>query len=336
MSVEPLTLDEIRSAADGLVGHVERTPVVPWHGPDLGRLLGTETRVSVKLEQFQRSSTFKPRGAITSMLAAGDEALRAGVTAFSAGNHAVATAYAAQRLGTSAHVVMLQSANPLRVAKARAYGAEVEMAADGASARARAEELVASDGRFFVHPFENRNTIRGTATLGLEWIEQDDPLDAVIVSVGGGGLISGVASAFRLLSPETRVIGVEPEGADVLQRSLEAGSPQQMPVVSTIADSLGPPASEPLTFGFCRATVHQWVRVSDAQIREAMALVYYDLNQAVEPAGATATAALIGPLREQLRGQRVGVLICGSIIDTASFTAHIEASGKTVPFEAGS
>jgi threonine dehydratase len=172
--VEPLTLDEIRSAARGLAGHVERTPVVPWHGPELTRLLASETQVSVKLEQFQRSGTFKARGALTSMLAAGDEALRSGVTAFSAGNHAVATAYAAMRLGTSAHVVMQQSANWLRVAKARAYGAEIELASDGAAARHRAEELVEQDGRFFVHPFENRNTIRGTATLGLEWIDQDD------------------------------------------------------------------------------------------------------------------------------------------------------------------
>ncbi len=323
MSLPSLSLDEIRSAAERLHGRINVTPVVPWQGRELQSLLGPETRVSVKLEQLQRSGTFKARGALTAMMSAGTDALSAGVTAFSAGNHAVATAYAAACLGTHAHVVMQQSANWLRVAKARAYGAEIETAVDGAAARRRAEELVAQEGRFFVHPFENRDTVRGTATLGLEWIEQDDPLDAVIVSVGGGGLISGIASAFRLLSPDTRIIGVEPEGADVLQRSLEAGTPQTMPTVTTIADSLGPPA----------AYVHEFVRVSDQQIREAMALLFYDLNQAVEPAGAAATAALMGPLRERLRGQRVGVLICGSIIDAESFAEHIRNSGKSIPFD---
>jgi len=333
VSFQPLSIDEIRAAADGLAGQINVTPVVPWHGNELQRLLGSGTRVSVKLEQLQRSGTFKARGALTAMLSADDGALGAGVTAFSAGNHAVATAYAAACLSAQAHVVMQQSANWLRVAKARAYGAKIEMAVDGAAAKRRALELVEQEGRFFVHPFESRDTVRGTATLGLEWIEQDESLDAVIVSVGGGGLIAGVASAFRLLSPHTRIFGVEPEGADVMQRSLASGSPQSMPTVATIADSLGPPAAEPLTFEFCRQYVHEFVRVSDQQIREAMALVFYDLNQAVEPAGAAATAALLGPLRERLRGQRVGVLICGSIIDADTFAEHIRRSGKTIPFE---
>ncbi len=333
MSVAPLSLDEIRSAAEQLDERVNATPVVNWRGPELRRLLGDETRVAVKLEHLQHSGTFKARGALTNMLSAGDESLRAGVTAFSAGNHAVATAYAASCLGVSARVVMQESANWLRVAKARALGAEVEMAVDGAAAKKRAEELVAEEGRLFVHPFEGRNTVRGTATLGLEWIEQSGPLDAVIVSVGGGGLIAGIASAFSLLSPDTRVIGVEPEGADNMQRSLAAGSPQAAPQVNTIADSLGPPACEPLTFELCRQFVHEFVRVSDQQIREAMALLFYDLNQAVEPAGAAATAALVGPLREELRGRRIGVLICGSVIDAESFGEHIRQSGKTIPFQ---
>jgi threonine dehydratase len=332
MAAEPLTLTEIESAAALLSGRVEQTPVVKWHGNELRRLLGEDTRISVKLEQLQRSGTFKARGALTRMLSADRKALQAGVTAFSAGNHAVATAYAAAEVGVHAHVVMQQSANPLRIAKARAYGAEIEMAVDGAAAKRRAQELVDEQGRFFVHPFEGRDTVRGTATLGMEWISQDDPLDAVVIAVGGGGLISGVASAFRLLSPGTRVIGVEPDGADVIQRSLEAGAPQTMPKVATIADSLGPPAAEPFTFDCCRRFVHEFVRVSDQQIREAMALLFFDLNQAVEPGGAAATAALIGPLRDALRGQRVGVLICGSIIDADTFAKHIHDSGKTIPF----
>jgi threonine dehydratase len=332
VSIPPLTLDEIRSAQALLRDRVNMTPTVDWRGPDLERLLGTDTRVAVKMENLQRSGTFKARGALTTMLSAGDDALRNGVTAFSAGNHAIATAYASSCLGVHAHVIMVKTANWLRVAKARAYGAEVEMGEDGAAAKRRAEELVERDGRFFVHPFEGRDTVRGTATVGVEWIEQAGPLDAVIVSVGGGGLISGVASAFRLLSPATKIYGVEPEGADNMSRSVAAGSVQTTPVVKTIADSLGPPASEPLTFDLCRQHVDEFVRVDDQQIREAMALLFFDLNQAVEPAGAAATAALIGPLREKLRGQRVGVLICGSVIDADGFAEHIRLSGKTVPF----
>ena len=202
MQVRPITIDEIDSAAELIRGRVNETPVVPWHGSEIERLIGAETRVSVKLENLQRSGTMKARGALTNLLSAGDDSIANGVTAFSAGNHAIATAYAAKCLGVQAHVVMQQSANPLRIARARAYGAKVETAIDGAAAKRRAEELMETEGCFFVHPFESRHTVRGTATLGAEWVRQDDPLDDVIVSVGGGGLLAGVASAFRLLSPK--------------------------------------------------------------------------------------------------------------------------------------
>ncbi len=308
------------------------TPVYQWRGREISGLIGQETEVHLKLELLQQTGTFKARGALTVMLNLSADQLHPGVTAFSGGNHAIAVAYAAHCLGVDARVVMQRSANWLREAKARAYGATVEMAEDGRAAKARADELARTQGRAFIHPFEDPATVLGTATLGLEWMEQTPKLDAVIIAIGGGGLMAGASSAIRLISPSTRIFGVEPEGADVMQRSFALGTPAEMSRIDTIADSLGPPSAGPLTLALCRRNVDRLVTVSDQEIREAMALLFYDANLAVEPAGAAATAALIGPLREELSGSRVGVLICGSVIDSATFHQHIEASGKTMPF----
>jgi len=332
MSAMRLTVDEIRAARQRLGHLVSITPVQHWRGREIRALMGQNTEVYLKLELFQQTGTFKARGALTVMMNLTAEQMRPGVTAFSGGNHAIAVAYAAQCLGVDAHVVMQRSANWLRVAKARAYGATVEMAEDGRAAKTRADELAQTEGRAFIHPFEDPSTVLGTATLGLEWLEQTRELDAVIVAIGGGGLMAGVSSAIRLVSPSTRIFGVEPEGADVMQRSFTLGTPEEMDQIDTIADSLGPPSAGPLTFALCRRNVDRLVTVSDQEIREAMALLFFDANLAVEPAGAAATAALVGPLREELRGRRVGVLVCGSVIDSATFHQHIQASGKSIPF----
>jgi threonine dehydratase len=314
MSAMRLTVDGIRAARQRLGHLVSITPVQHWRGREIRALMGQDTEVYLKLELFQQTGTFKARGALTVMMNLTAEQMRPGVTAFSGGNHAIAVAYAAQCLGVNAHVVMQRSANWLRVAKARAYGATVEMAEDGRAAKTRADELARTEGRAFIHPFEDPSTVLGTATLGLEWLEQTRELDAVIVAIGGGGLMAGVSSAIRLVSPSTQILGVEPEGADVMQRSFALGT------------------AGPLTFALCRRNVDRLVTVSDQEIREAMALLFFDANLAVEPAGAAATAALVGPLREELRGRRVGVLVCGSVIDSATFHQHIQASGKSIPF----
>ena len=327
------TIEEIRTTRRRLGERVSTTPVIDWRGEEIRKLLGNETDLSLKLELFQQTGTFKARGALNVMLNASDAELESGVTAFSGGNHAVAVAYAASCLNVHAHVVMQNSANWLRVAKARAYGAQVEMAADGAAAKQRADEIAESQGRLFVHPFEGPHTAMGTATLGLEWAEQRPELDAIIVAIGGGGLMAGVSSAFRRASPGTHIYGVEPEGADVMRRSFESGSAQHMDSIQTIADSLGPPYAGTGTYEVCQRNVHELITVSDQQIREAMALLFFDTNLAVEPAGAAATAALVGPLRDRLRGRRIGVLVCGSVIDSESFHEHVRQSGKSIPFQ---
>lgn len=287
----------------------------------LDELVGADTKVFVKLELFQYAGTFKPRGALLNMMALDAEALGRGVTGVSAGNHAMALGYAAQALGTTAKVVMPENANPARVAGCRAYGAEVVLMPNVHAALDETHRIEREEGRAFVHPFEGFWTATGTATVGLEWCEQVENLDAVIVPIGGGGLIAGIATAVKQLQPDCRVLGVEPEGADTMHRSFAEGSPQAIDKVRTIADSLGAPHAQPYSFSLCRRFVDELVMIDDYELRSAMRLLFDDLKLAVEPACAAATAALVGPLAERLRGKRVGVLACGSNIDRETFSA---------------
>src|SRR6266404_405188 len=213
------TVAEIAAARDRLGDLVRETPVHQWLGPEIEALAGPGTAVFLKLELLQFTGTFKPRGALTVMLNLPADRLARGVTAVSAGNHAIATAYAAKTLGTTAKVVMMQNANPLRIAKCRSYGAEVELAPDVHAAFERVKAIEREEGRSFVHPFEGPLTTLGTATLGYEFCRQVAGLDAVIVPVGGGGLIAGVAAAVKRMRPDALVFGVEPEGAPSMHRS---------------------------------------------------------------------------------------------------------------------
>ena len=321
--VAPLTLDEIRAARRELGERVLTTPVHEWDSPLREELLPAGTRVHLKLELLQRTGTFKPRGALLNMLTLDGAARARGVTAISAGSHAVAVAFAARALGTHAKVVMIKTASPLRVELCQRYGATVEFAEDAHQGFARVREIESAEGRAFIHPFEGRRTALGTATVGLEFGEQVAPLDALLVPVGGGGLCAGVASAARLLWPQCHVFGVEPFGADSMYRSFEAGQPQSIERVATIADSLGAPYAMPISFELCRRNVEAIVRVSDEELRAAMRLTQREFKLAVEPAGAAALAALLGPLRERLAGRRVGLIICGSNIDAESYARLI-------------
>ena len=323
----PPTLEEIRDARALLGERVRETPVWRWRGREIEAAVGADTEVILKLEIFQYAGTFKPRGALLNMLALTPEELERGVTAVSAGNHAIAVGYAARALGTSAKVVMLATANPARVAACEAFGAEVVPIEDVHDAFDEVRRIEREEGRAFVHPFEGRRTALGTATLGWELARQVDDLDAVIVPIGGGGLAAGVSQAVKLLQPGCRVFGVEPEGADSMHRSFAAGSPQSIDRVTTIADSLGAPYAAPYTFGLCQRYVDELVTVSDDELRRAMQRLFDGAKLAVEPAGAAATAALVGPLAERLRGRRVGLVVCGTNIDADTFHRHLAAIG---------
>jgi threonine dehydratase len=251
------------------------------------------------------------------------EAERArGICAISAGNHAIAAAYAARAVGASAKIVMKEGANPFRVAECRRYGGEIVFEADFHAAFRRVEEIRATEGRTLIHPFEGLLTALGTATLGLEFIEQAPDLEAVIVPVGGGGLAAGLATAIRLVKPDCRVFGVEPFGADTMYRSFAAGSPQAIDRIDTIADSLGAPYALPISYALCRARLEEIVRIEDAEMVEAMRFLAAHARLAVEPAGAAATAALLGPLKARLAGRRVGLVVCGSNISAEAY-AHL-------------
>lgn len=323
MTTDFPNIQRIADALAALSGLVIETPVHPWRSPEIAAAAGADTEVFLKLELFQYTGSFKPRGALTNMLNLPADAIARGVTAVSAGNHAIAVAYAAKTLGTSAKVVMMKTANPFRIERCRDYGAEIILADDVHSAFDTVHRIEAEEGRSFVHPFEGPMTILGTATLGLEWGRQLPGLDAVILPIGGGGLAAGTACAIKQLQPECRVFGVEPEGADTMHRSFEAGTPQSIDRVATIADSLAPPYALPYSFAMCRRFVDELVKIDDAAMRRAMGLLFREMKLAVEPAGAAATAALCGPLRQRLAGKRVGVIVCGSNIDAASFARHL-------------
>ena len=321
------TLELIRAARQRIDPYIVETPVWLWNNREIRTEIGENTPVFLKLELFQFTGSFKPRGALSVMLDLSLQALRRGVTAVSAGNHAIAVAYAAGILGTTAKVVMPKTANPARIASCRAYGAEIDLVDDVVVAFDRVHQIEREEGRAFVHPFEGPLTAQGTATVGLEFCSQAPDLEAVIVPVGGGGLCAGIAAAVKQILPGCLVFGVEPEGADTMHRSFASGHPESIAKVNTIADSLGSPRAEPYSFELCRQYVDGLVMVNDDELRRAMYLMFRGMRLAVEPAGAAALAALSGPLRERLQGKRVGLIVSGTNIDAGTFSRHIQQAG---------
>lgn len=321
-AVPRLTLAEIRAARALLGDRILTTPALPLTGPAVEAALAPGTRVLLKLELFQHTGSFKARGALVNALSLTEAERARGVCAISAGNHAIAAAYAARAVGASAKIVMKEGANAFRVAECRRHGGEIVFEPDFHAAFRRVEEIREREGRTLIHPFEGLRTALGTATLGLEFIEQAPDLEAVIVPIGGGGLAAGLSTAIRLAKPDCRVFGVEPYGADTMYRSFEAGSPQGIDRIDTIADSLGAPYAMPISFALCRASLEEVVRIEDAEMIAAMRFLAAHARLAVEPAGAAATAALLGPLKDRLAGRRVGLIVCGSNISAEAY-AHL-------------
>lgn len=328
--LRPPTIDEIRANRARLGDRILTTPVRRLDDHVVAGAIGAHTSLWLKEELFQHTGSFKPRGALTVMLDLDAAARSRGVTGVSAGNHAISLAWCARQLGTTATVVMPRTANPFRIQVCRELGAAVDLVDDVHAAFTRVREIEAAEGRTFVHPFEGPRTALGTATIGLEFVEQveqaGERLDAVIVAAGGGGLTGGVACAVKQCSPSTAVYVVEPTGADTMRRSFNAGSPQSIEAVRTIADSLGSPRCEPYSFALNRAFVDDVVLVEDEQMREAMRLLFRSAKLVVEPAGAAALAALMYPLRARLDGRRVGVVVCGGNIDHETYARLLSRS----------
>ncbi|HEY0474722.1 MAG TPA: threonine/serine dehydratase [Kribbella sp.] len=281
------TLEDVRQAAGQLEGRIHRTPML--ESSALDELLGV--RLTLKAELFQKTGSFKVRGLLYKTLELTPEERERGVITVSAGNAAGALAWAARAAGVPATVVMAKTAVPAKVAAARAYGAQVELVEGDLIA---AYESIRDERKLTgIHPFDDLDVITGHGSLGLEVLEDRPEVGTVLVPVGGGGLISGVALAVKLLNPTIRVIGIEPETADVVSRSLAAGEPQKLPTAKSVADGLAAPVCGTHNFTIIQQYVDEVVRVSEAALIEATRLVMSRTKLALEPAAAAPFAALL-------------------------------------------
>jgi threonine dehydratase len=323
----PPTIEAVRANRERLGELVVTTPIRELVDDAVKSAVGNKTKVWLKEELFQRTGSFKPRGALSVMMELDSKALARGICGVSAGNHAISLGYSARILGTTAKVVMPKNANSFRVQMCRELGVEIVFANDVIEALDLCRDIQANEGRTLVHPYEGPRTTLGAAGVGMEFIDQTSALgvelDAVIVATGGGGLSSGVAAAVKQMSPRAAVYGVEPEGADTMYRSFIENAPQSLDKVRTIADSLGAPRCEPYSFALNKALVDEIVLVNDDQIRDGMRLLFRSAKLVTEPAGAAALAALMYPLRARLEGSTAGVIVCGGNIDAESFGRFI-------------
>jgi threonine dehydratase len=311
-----IDLDDVQRAARRLDGIARRTPVLGSHTLNAR----TGATVALKAETFQRGGAFKFRGAYNAISSLDASTRERGVCAVSSGNHAAAVALAAGICATRATILMPGDAPALKRAATEGYGAEIltfDRYRDDREALARA--LAAERGLALVHPYDNPRVMAGQGTAALELLEQTDGLDVLLVPVGGGGLISGCATVVKALSPQTRVIGVEPLASDDVTRSLASGRRERVDVSPTIADGQQTPTPGELTWPVIRARVDEAVTVTDDQILEAMRFCFERLKLVVEPSGASALAALLAGTVES-RGQRVGVVLSGGNVGVAGFT----------------
>jgi threonine dehydratase len=313
----PISIDDVHAAAARIEGLAHRTPLL--RSRTLDARVGA--RVALKAENLQRAGAFKFRGACNAVAAQRPD----GVCSVSSGNHAQALALAAREHGARATILMPKDAPASKRAATEGYGAEViefDRYADDRDALARA--LAAERGFTLVHPYDDPLVMAGQGTLGLELAGELDDLDAVLVPVGGGGLIAGVATAVKALAPRARIVGVEPEAGDDVARSLRAGERVSVAVPKTIADGQQVTTPGELPWEVIRTLVDEVVTVADAEIVDAMRLLFERVKVVAEPSGATALAALLAG-RVALRGGSVGVVISGGNVDAARFAALVAA-----------
>jgi threonine dehydratase len=317
------TLVDVRAAATRIAPHVRRTPLVAatclrqplGRGAENEERSHDDGRLLLKLEALQVTGSFKARGAVNRVLALGDEARRGVVTA-SSGNHGLAVAYAAWLVGAPATVFVHASAPAAKREKLARWDAEVVVEGtvwDDAHRAALAR--AAKDGLVYIHPFADRDVIAGQGTIALEVLEDAPDVDALLVAVGGGGLIGGVALAARALSPRARIIGVEPAGAPTLHDSLAAGELVTLPGITTAAASLAPRRSEAVNLELVRRNVERVVLVEDDDLRAAARWLWFELGLGAELGGAAAVAALLSGRFVPRAGERVAAIVCGAGTD---------------------
>ncbi|MDB4970490.1 MAG: L-threonine ammonia-lyase [Myxococcales bacterium] len=298
-------LADVQAARDRIRAHVRVTPVVRW-----------QNDIWLKLEQLQMGGSFKARGACNRVFAADEKQLKHGVVTASGGNHGLGVAYAASRHDVPATIYLPERAPQSTERRMRELGATVERhGRDWDDAWAVAQAHATRTGALLVHPFEDAEVIAGQGTIALELLEQLGKFDTVVVAIGGGGLIGGIAMVLKSLAPSIRVVGVEPTGATAMKDSMAAGKLVALASVDTIAGTLAPRAVGPHTLALASKYVDEVVLVSDAELKAAMRTLWSELRVLVEPAGAAAVAA-VATRKVDTREKRVAVLVCGANLDT--------------------
>lgn len=305
-----ITLSNIESARVRIGEHVHYTPI--HSSTKLNEEFGVD--LHFKCENFQKTGSFKVRGVLNKIQGLTKEEQQNGLVSISAGNHAQAMAWAAARSGIGCTMVMPETASKTKIKATQDYGAEVLLPGDVNAAFAKMLEIEAEEGKTLIHPFEDPMIIAGHGTVGLEVLEQLDNIDAVVVGVGGGALCSGIAIAVKEQYPDIKIYGVEPEGANAMQQSLEAGKPLRLEKVGSIADGLAPPMAGEVPFGILQKYMDDLVTVSEDEIKRAMYYLLTRTKLLVEPAGAAATTAIIAE-KLPLKGKRVMSILSGGNVD---------------------
>jgi threonine dehydratase len=310
-------LDTIQQARERIRPYVRRTPIAP--APHLTSDVPAHLRL--KLENLQVAGSFKARGAFNTLLQLDDEVRKRGVVAASGGNHGLALAYAAHTLGIPAAIFLPATATPDRVARVKVWTEEVILVGSVWDVtHAQALEFAAAQGMTYVHPFDADATIAGQGTLGLELLDDLPDMDCVLISIGGGGLIGGMAAAIKQTKPSVHIIGVEPTGAPTLKHSVDAGQVDPLPEVVTIADTLAPRSVSGRTLELAQQYVDEIVLVDDGSMIDSMRWLWLHYNQLVEPSGVAVIAALP---QVDLAAYRCPVaLICGGNAAADSVFAH--------------
>ena len=302
----------VRAAARRIAPHIRRTPVVEVDGADFGL---PSVRLHFKLEFLQHAGSFKTRGAFNNLLTR--EIPPVGVVAASGGNHGAAVAYAAMKMKRPATIFVPSVASPAKMEQIRGYGAKLEIAGERYNdALLASEKWVERTGAAAIHAYDQVETLQGQATVGLEYEEQASDLDALLVAVGGGGLIGGIAAWYAGRVP---IVGVEPEAAPTLTRALEAGEPVDAPAGGIAADSLAPKRVGTLMFPIAQRYVERTVLVTDDAIRDAQRALWKTLRIVAEPGGAAALAALTSNAWKPAPGAAIGVLLCGANTTAVDF-----------------
>jgi len=315
-----LSLDDVLAARDRVAETARHTPLDYSH--TFSSMTGAE--VHLKLENFQRTGSFKIRGATNRIMTLSDAEQAAGVVTASAGNHAQGVALAASRVGVDSKIVMPENAPISKVKATRNYGAEVVLhGADYDEAAAKAHEIERAEGRTYVHAFDDDMVMAGQGTIGLEILDDCPEVDTVAVAIGGGGLISGIATAIKAQHPDVRVVGVQAEGAPSAARSMEAGERVELDRVDTIADGIATRAIGERTFAVIRERVDEVVTVADEEIAMAITYLLERSKTLVEGAGAVTLAALLAGAFDYEADEVVVPCLCGGNIDLNLLTTVI-------------